>query len=80
MLTGSDTAAAAWFRPEASLMEMGMDSLRATELVNRINKDLGITLDMAHVLRENTLSALVTTIESCLWLRYTPGAGKEIII
>lgn len=80
ILSGNGLIMPVWFQPDVSLVEMGIDSLRATELVNRINKDLGITLDMTQVLRENTLSTLVATIESSLWLRHTPVVGKEIII
>jgi acyl-CoA synthetase (AMP-forming)/AMP-acid ligase II/aryl carrier-like protein len=62
------------------LIEMGIDSIRATELINVINRELSINLDVVKVFQENTLSGLIITIENMLWLKVAQTSGKEITI
>lgn len=62
------------------LTEIGLDSLRAMELVNAVNKDLNINIDAARVFQHNTLTGLVNVIESILWLKEKQSFGKEITI
>jgi acyl-CoA synthetase (AMP-forming)/AMP-acid ligase II/acyl carrier protein len=65
---------------QVDLTELGLDSLRATELVNAVNKDLGINIDTTKILPDNTLYGLVNTIENMLWLKSKQPVGKEIFI
>lgn len=62
------------------LTSMGIDSLRAVEVVNTINRDLQINLDPAIVFQDNTLSGLIKNIENVLWLKNEQTSGEEIII
>jgi len=62
------------------LTAMGLDSLRATELINSINRQLKVNVDMIEVLSDNTLSGLIRIIEHQLWLKTEVMPGKEIII
>ena len=65
---------------KVELTEIGIDSLRAMELVNLINNDLGINLDLTTILQDNTLAGLITAIENSLWLKTAQTSGKEITI
>jgi acyl-CoA synthetase (AMP-forming)/AMP-acid ligase II/acyl carrier protein len=65
---------------DAELTEIGIDSLRAMELVNTINKDLDINMDAARVFQHNTFSGLFKNIEQLMWLKTAQNAGNEIII
>jgi acyl-CoA synthetase (AMP-forming)/AMP-acid ligase II/acyl carrier protein len=62
------------------LTGLGIDSLRATELINTINKDLNINMDVTKVFQHNTLSGLIKSIENVLWLKNEQTSGEEIII
>ncbi|WP_276483901.1 AMP-binding protein [Paraflavitalea pollutisoli] len=62
------------------LTSIGIDSLRATEIVNLINKELGINIDIAKVLQHNSFSSLVNMIESMLWLKNEQTSGEQITI
>ncbi len=62
------------------LTTMGIDSLRAMELINTINNDLHINLNPVKVFQDNTLSGLVKYIENVLWLKNEQMSGEEIII
>lgn len=62
------------------LTGMGVDSIRAMEILNTINKDLQINLDVSTVLRNNTLSGLVNIVENILWIKTKQSTGEEIII
>lgn len=64
----------------SSLTEMGLDSLRALELVTMVNKDLGIHVDPAGIFSENTVGELISTIEQLLWLNNKQNSGEEITI
>lgn len=65
---------------EVELTEMGIDSVRAMELINTINRDLSINMDASKVFQDNTLSGLITVIESMLWLKSAQTFEKGIII
>ncbi|MGB8192326.1 MAG: AMP-binding protein [Chitinophagaceae bacterium] len=64
----------------AELTEIGLDSIKAMELINTISKELDITVDISRVFRGNTFGSLVSLIESTLWLKNNQLSGKEIII
>ncbi|WP_298734482.1 AMP-binding protein [uncultured Chitinophaga sp.] len=78
--TGSPLPAA--LKDETDLMALGVDSLRAMEIINTINQELGISLDAAKIYQHNTLLALCNTVEALLWLKMEPAqsSGKEITI
>jgi acyl carrier protein len=61
------------------LSEIGIDSLKATEIVNAINKDLQINLDITIIYQNNTVSGLMNAIETRLWLN-RDLKGEEIVL
>ncbi|MCB2407702.1 AMP-binding protein [Hymenobacter lucidus] len=65
---------------DLELTEMGIDSVRAMELLNTISRDLSINMDASKVFQDNTLLGLVTAIESMLWLKSGQNSGKSLII
>lgn len=65
---------------KTELTEIGIDSLRATELINFINKEMGINIDITSILLENTFLGLITTVETLLWLKNAQPSGEEITI
>jgi acyl-CoA synthetase (AMP-forming)/AMP-acid ligase II/acyl carrier protein len=65
---------------KTELTAIGIDSIRATEVINIINKDLGINIDIAKVLQDNSFSGLVNVIEHMLWLKNTETFGEQITI
>ncbi|MGO4295010.1 AMP-binding protein [Chitinophaga sp. RAB17] len=71
---------AAHIKDSMELTTIGIDSLRAVELINTINRDLQINLDPAIVFQGNTLSGLIKNIENVLWLKNEQTSGEEIII
>lgn len=62
------------------LTEMGIDSVRAMELINTINRDLNINMDATKVFQNNTLSGFINVIENLLWLKNEQNSGKSIVI
>ncbi|SEP46649.1 Acyl-CoA synthetase (AMP-forming)/AMP-acid ligase II [Niastella yeongjuensis] len=62
------------------LTQIGIDSLKATELINMINRDLSIHIDVANVFGDNRIAGLVNTIEQLLWLKNEQSSGEEITI
>jgi len=64
----------------AELTEMGVDSLRAMEIINAINKELHIRIDATKLYQYNTLFDLICTVENMLWLKTEQTSGKEITI
>ncbi|RLJ72742.1 AMP-binding protein [Pedobacter alluvionis] len=64
----------------SDLTESGLDSLRAMELINTINKDLNIYIDTTLMFQANTLPGLIGLIENMLWLKNEQSSGKEIIL
>jgi acyl-CoA synthetase (AMP-forming)/AMP-acid ligase II/acyl carrier protein len=65
---------------DTELTEIGIDSIRAMELINTINRDLELNLDVTKVFQHNTLSGLISSIENILWLKNIHTSGEEIII
>lgn len=61
------------------LTELGIDSIKAMEIINAINKDLEINLDATAVFQKNTYNWLVENIENLLWLK-SKKTGEEVII
>lgn len=61
------------------LTELGIDSIKAMEIINAINKDLDINLDATAVFQKNTYHWLVENIENLLWLK-SKKTGEEVII
>lgn len=62
------------------LTEMGIDSVRAMELINTINRDLNINMDATKVFQNNTLAGFINVIENLLWLKNEQNSGKSIVI
>jgi acyl-CoA synthetase (AMP-forming)/AMP-acid ligase II/acyl carrier protein len=68
-------------RKEDELSSLGIDSLRAMELVNAINKDLNINLDASCIFQSNNVDGLIITIEAILRITdVTSSSDKEIFI
>lgn len=61
------------------LTEIGIDSIKAMEIINAINKDLEINLDATSVFQKNTYQWLMENIENLLWLK-SKKTGEEVII
>lgn len=59
---------------------MGLDSLRAMDLMNTISKDLNINIDASKAFQQYTFSELVGVIESMLWLKKEHNLEKGIVI
>jgi acyl-CoA synthetase (AMP-forming)/AMP-acid ligase II/acyl carrier protein len=64
----------------SELTEIGVDSLRAMEIINTINKDLSIQIDATKIYQHNTLGSLISTTENMLWLKTEQFSGNEITI
>jgi acyl-CoA synthetase (AMP-forming)/AMP-acid ligase II/acyl carrier protein len=64
---------------EIELTEMGIDSIKAMEIINAVNKDLSINLVASNVFQENRYTTLVERIENLLWLK-SQTSGEEIVI
>jgi acyl-CoA synthetase (AMP-forming)/AMP-acid ligase II/acyl carrier protein len=62
------------------LTAAGLDSLRAMEVINAVNKDLDINLDASKIFQANTLAGLINAIENMLWLKHKQPFGTEITI
>ncbi|MBX3253276.1 MAG: AMP-binding protein [Chitinophagaceae bacterium] len=65
---------------EIKLTEIGLDSLRTMQIINTINVDMDLCLDAPQVFFNNTLSDLIRSIETILWIRDTPHTNDEISI
>lgn len=63
-----------------ALTATGLDSLRAMEVINTVNKDLDINLDASKIFQASTLSGLINAIENLLWLKHKQPFGTEITI
>lgn len=70
--------------PDANtdLTALGVDSLRAMEILNTINQELSIHLDASQLFQYDTLSALCLQIEALAWVKTgtATNSGKEITI
>ncbi len=66
-------------QPDIELTEIGVDSIKAMEIINAVNKDLSINLVAAAVFQENRYASLVEHIENSLWLK-SNKTGEEIVI
>ncbi|HVI43872.1 MAG TPA: AMP-binding protein [Chitinophaga sp.] len=65
---------------QVELTGIGIDSLRAMEIVNIINKELNLNIDASGIFLDNTLSGLINVVENMLWLNGGKYSGKEITI
>lgn len=63
-----------------ALTAAGLDSLRAMEVINTVNRDLDINLDASKIFQANTLAGLINAIENMLWLKHKQPFGTEITI
>jgi bacitracin synthase 3 len=61
-----------------ALTALGLDSLRAMEVINTVNRDLDINLDASKIFQLNTLSGLIAAIESTLRLKQHQASNREI--
>lgn len=64
----------------AGLAEMGLDSLRAMDLINTVNRDLNINIDATQIFQHCTFSELIVMIESMLWLKKEHNREKGIVL
>lgn len=64
----------------AELTEIGLDSIKAMEMINLINRELDITIDIYRVFSGNSVGHLVDLIANTLWIKNNQLSGKEIII
>ncbi|OON70562.1 hypothetical protein B0919_00610 [Hymenobacter sp. CRA2] len=67
-------------QPDDELATLGIDSVRAMELVNTLNQDLRISLEPTWVFTANTVGGLVATIEVALWVAEPQAAGQGILL
>jgi acyl-CoA synthetase (AMP-forming)/AMP-acid ligase II/acyl carrier protein len=65
--------------PNIRLDEIGVDSLRAMELINTLNNDFDISLDATVIFEDNTLNAIVNAIENLIWLKQKTLGGEIIL-
>ncbi|WP_161964278.1 AMP-binding protein [Chitinophaga flava] len=72
----------AGWNDDTDITTLGVDSLRAMEIINVINQELQLNLDATKIYEHNTLSTLCNAIEAMLWLKsdVTQNFGKEITI
>lgn len=63
---------------QQDLNTLGIDSLRAMELMNTINNELNINMDVTAIFEHHTTAALAGAIEHLLWLKSsgTIGVGE----
>lgn len=62
------------------LADIGIDSLRSMEIVNTINKDLGLNMDAIKLANSQTLYELINTLTNMLWLKTGKPSEKNIKI
>ena len=65
---------------DVNLADIGIDSLKAVEIINKINSDLGISLNYASLLSDNTINGLIENISNMIWLTDNKISGEEIIL
>lgn len=67
---------------DTELATLGVDSLRAMEIINTINQELGIQMDASKIYEHNTLFALYNNVEALVWLKTetVPTSRGEITI
>jgi acyl carrier protein len=65
---------------ETALTDIGIDSIRAMELVNTINKELHLHIDASKIFQDNRLLTLITVIENMLWLKSKQPCDKGLTI
>jgi acyl-CoA synthetase (AMP-forming)/AMP-acid ligase II/acyl carrier protein len=63
----------------ADLAAMGIDSLRAMELINTINNSLNINMDVTAIFEHHTIAALARAMEHLLWLKNSGTTGGATI-
>lgn len=66
--------------PADELAAIGLDSLRAMELVNTLNRDLQINLEPSRVFTAHTVAGLVATIEVALWVTEAHSSDNGILL
>ena len=60
--------------------EVGGNSLLATQLINKLNKETGIELTIAEVLSNNTVKDLAVLVDEKKWLSNEEELSNELII
>jgi len=65
---------------DPDLVLLGLDSIRTMQLINILGRELSIPMTLAEILYSPTLSGLVDTICSRLWLRRVKPTGTKIIL
>jgi acyl-CoA synthetase (AMP-forming)/AMP-acid ligase II/acyl carrier protein len=59
---------------------LGLDSLRAAELINAVNRDLQINIDPSAALSGTNIKSLALSIEDILWLKSNQHSEKGVIV
>ncbi|WP_340066511.1 AMP-binding protein [Ascidiimonas aurantiaca] len=65
---------------DPELTELGIDSVRAVELINYLNSDLEMNLDASTLFEAHTLGGFSRLLENMLWLKNNQSSENEIII
>ncbi|MBQ4803339.1 acyltransferase domain-containing protein [Aquimarina sp. MMG015] len=65
---------------EDNFLELGGNSLLATQLINKINKELEIEISISEVLTNNTIKDLALLVEERQWLQDERELSNEIIL
>jgi len=65
---------------DPELTELGIDSVRAVELINYLNNNLEMNLDASALFEAHTLSGFSRLLENMLWLKSNQSSENEIII
>ncbi|MFB6456936.1 AMP-binding protein [Chitinophaga sp. Hz27] len=63
---------------EDELAAIGIDSLRAMEIMNTVNKDLHINLDATHLFRAGTVGGFADAVSTMLWVADAKPQDEEI--
>jgi acyl-CoA synthetase (AMP-forming)/AMP-acid ligase II/acyl carrier protein len=65
---------------DVELTELGIDSLQLVELVNTVNRELGLHIHPTMVMENNTIPMLAALLENMQWLKNKQNSDNEVII
>src|SRR5260221_7611147 len=66
---------------DTSLTALGLDSMTLMQFVARVNRELGLNIEVANLFRINSLSGFIRMTEDILWLKKAGNEkGRQIII
>ncbi len=64
----------------AELSQAGLDSIKAMEMINCIDRELNVSVAVSVILEGGSFGDLVNRIEGLLWINNNELSGKEILI